>query len=67
MLEHAFADEYGLSAVQDVRVVHFNPHVIDATVLVEARQPAMNDLALHLSELFRREGLRVAVRVAEAR
>ncbi len=66
-LEHAFTDEYGLAAVQDVRVAHFNPNVIDATVVVEARQPAMDDLAWHLSELFRREGLRVAIRVAEAR
>lgn len=65
-LEHAFADEYGPSVVQDVRVVHFNPDVIDATVVVQARQPAMDDLALHLSELFRREGLRVAIRVAAA-
>lgn len=65
-LAHAFIEEFGPSAVREVRVVHFNPDVIDATVEVQARQPAMDDMSLHLSEMFRRDGLRVAIRVIQA-
>jgi hypothetical protein len=65
-LAHAFMDEFGPSAVRDVRVVHFNPDVIDATVEVQTRQPAMDDMSWRLSEMFRRDGLRVAIRVIQA-
>jgi hypothetical protein len=65
-IERAFAEEYGSAVVQAVRVAHYNPDVIDATVVVQARQPAMDDMALYLSEMFRREGLRVAIRVTQA-
>jgi hypothetical protein len=65
-LEHTFVEEFGPSAVRDVRVVHFNPDIIDATVEVQARQPAMDDMSWPLSEIFRRDGLRVAIRVIQA-
>jgi hypothetical protein len=60
----AFVEEFGEAAILAVRVVHFNPDMIDATVLVEMRQPTMDAMALQLSDKFRREGLRVAIDVA---
>lgn len=62
-IEEAFVEEYGRAFIGDVRVFHFNPDMIDATVLVKHRQPAMETTALQLSDLFRREGLLVGIDV----
>ena len=51
--------------VRNVRVAHFNPDIIDVTVVVQIRQPEMDGTALELSEALRREGLQVAIRVTE--
>jgi len=63
-IEQAFAEEYGPEMVSQVRVAHFNPDVIDVTVVVQTRQPEMDSTALALSEALRREGLRVAIRIS---
>lgn len=63
-IEQAFAEEYGPGIVQDVRVAHFNPNIIDVTVVVQARQPDMANLALELSEMLYRQGVRVAIRIS---
>ena len=65
-IEQAFADEYGSETVYHVRVAHYNPDIIDVTVVVQIRQPEMGDTALELSEALRRQGLRVAIRIVEA-
>ena len=65
-ITEVFAEQYGPSTVLDVRVAHFNPDVIDATVLVKTRRPEMDSTVLQLSEAFRREGLRVGIRVAQS-
>ncbi len=64
-IKQAFVDEYGAQIIKDVRVAHYNPDVIDATVSVQSREPDMDDTAMALGELFRRDGLRVAIRVTE--
>jgi len=64
-IEEAFAEEYGPEMVRSVRVAHFNPDIIDVTVVVQDRWPEMEDTALELSEALRRQGLRVAIRVTE--
>ena len=63
-IEQAFAEEYGPEVVREVRVAHFNPNVIDATVVVWTRRPEMDSLALEVSEVVRRRGMRVAIRVS---
>ena len=63
-IEQAFAEEYGPEIVRDVRVAHFNPDIIDVTVVVDPRRPEMDDTALELSEALRRQGLRVAIRIS---
>ena len=65
-IEQVFVEQYGPATILDVRVAHFNPDVIDATVLVKTRQPAMDTTALQLSDTFRREGLRVGIYVAQS-
>ena len=40
-----------------------NPAIIDVTVVVQERQPTMDDFALALSEALRRQGVRVAIRI----
>jgi len=62
-IEQAFAEEYGIGTVDNVRVAHFNPAIIDVTVVVQERQPQMDDFALALSEALRRQGAHVAIRV----
>lgn len=57
----AFVEEYGPQTVHDVRVAHFNPDIIDVTIVVQNRQPEMDSTALELSELLRLQGLRVAI------
>jgi len=64
MVEQAFVEEYGSETVRDVRVAHFNPTLIDVTVIVGSRQPGMDSLALELSEMLRRQGVRVAIRIS---
>lgn len=64
-IEEVFAVEYGPEMVRSVRVAHFNPDIIDVTVVVQARWLEMGDTALELSETLRRQGLRVAIRVTE--
>jgi hypothetical protein len=64
-IEHAFAEEYGVGIVDNVRVAHFNPASIDVTVVVQERQPTMDDFALALSEALRRQGVRVAIRITD--
>lgn len=66
-IEDAFAEEYGPERVRSVRVAHFNPDIIDVTVMVQDRRPEMEDMAWELSESLRRQGLRVAIRVTETR
>lgn len=63
-VEQTFAEEYGPEVVRHVRVVHFNPNIIDVTVVVQTRQPEMDGTALELSEALFRQGLRVAIRVS---
>ena len=63
-IEPACAEEYGPELVCDMRVAHFNPAIIEVTVVVQARRPAMDILALELTEGLRRQGLRVAIRIA---
>jgi hypothetical protein len=63
-IEQAFAEEYGPEMIRLVRVVHFNPDIIDVTVVVQPRRPEMDSTALELSEALRRQGLRVAIRVS---
>lgn len=65
-IEQVFTEKYGEATLLDVRVVHFNPEIIDATVLVKTRLPEMDATALQLSDEFRREGLRVGIRVAQS-
>ncbi len=62
-IEQAFEDAYGLNAVRSVRVAHFNPNSVDVTVVVQNRQPEMDDTAMELGESLRRQGLPVAIRV----
>lgn len=62
-IEQAFAEEYGVGTVDNVRVAHCNPAMIDVTVVVQERQPTMDDFALALSETLRRQGIRVAMRI----
>lgn len=64
-IEETFVREYGPDAVRHVRVNHFNPYMIDATVLVQARQSGMDELALELSDELKRMGLRVGFWVTE--
>ena len=64
-IEETFAREYGPDAVRHVRVNHFNPYIIDATVFVQARQSGMDELALELSDELERMGLRVGFWVTE--
>lgn len=63
VIEQAFVEEYGPEIVRDVQVAHFNPDVIDVTVVVQAREPDMDSLVLELSEVLRRQGVRVAIRI----
>jgi hypothetical protein len=63
-IEQAFAEEYGPEMIRLVRVTHFNPDIIDVTVVVQPRQPEMDSMALELSDALRRQGLRVAIRVS---
>ena len=65
-IEQVFAEKYGEVTLLDVRVAHFNPEIIDATVVVKTRLPEMDATALQLSDEFRREGLRVGIRVAQS-
>ena len=65
-IEAAFVEEYGQGTILDVRVAHFNPDLIDATVLVKTRQPEMDITILQLSDEFRRAGLRVGISVAQS-
>ena len=62
-IEQAFEDAYGLNAVRSVRVAHFNPNSVDVTVVVQNRQPEMDDTAMALGASLRRQGLPVAIRV----
>jgi len=64
MIEQAFMGEYGAEVVRNVRVAHFNPNLIDVTVAVTSREPEMDDLALELTEMLRRQGVRVAIRIS---
>ena len=64
MIEQAFAEEYGSEMVRDVRVAHFNPSLIDVTVMVKSRRPEMDNLALELSEMLRQQGVRAAIRIS---
>lgn len=61
-IEQVFAEEYGPEVVRHVRVAHFNPDIIDVTVVVQIRRMEMDSTALELSEALRRQGLRVAIR-----
>ena len=63
-IEAVFGDEFGAEQLDHVRVAHFNPDVIDVTVYVQNRTAAMDLTALKLGELFSRQGIRVAMRVA---
>lgn len=63
VIEQAFVEEYGPDVVQNVRVAHFNPDVIDVTVVVQVREPAMDSLVLELSEALRHQGVRAAIRI----
>jgi len=65
-IEQTFVDKYGSETLHHVRVAHYNPDIIDVTVIVQARRPEMRDTALELSEELRRQGLRVAIRVVES-
>lgn len=65
-IEQVFAEQYGPATILDVRVVHFNPDIIDATVMVKTRQPEMDATVLQLNDAFRREGLRVGIRVTQS-
>ena len=62
-VENAFQDEYGQNVVEHVRVAHFNPDMIDVTVVVLEQQPEMDNFALALSEALRRQGVPAAIRV----
>lgn len=62
-VKDAFADEYGEGIVNHVRVAHFNPNIIDVTVVAQEQQPEMDNFALALSEALRRQGIRAAIRV----
>jgi translation elongation factor EF-1beta len=62
-IKNAFVEEYGVGIVDNVRVAHFNPAIIDVTVMVQERQPTMDDFALALSEALRRQGVHVAIRI----
>ena len=71
-IEQAFAEEYGPEMIRLVRVAHFNPDIIDVTVVVQPRRPEMDSTALEpfdrlrapLSEALRWQGLRVTIRVS---
>jgi hypothetical protein len=63
VIEQAFVEAYGADMIENVRVAHFNPDVIDATVIVRTRQPEMDSLVLEITEALRREGIRVAIRI----
>ena len=63
VVEDAFVDEYGEKIVDHVRVAHFNPNMIDITVLVQEQQPEMDNFALALGEALRRQDIRAAIRV----
>lgn len=63
-IEQAFAGEYGPEMVRHVHVSHYNPDIIDATVVVQTRRPEMDGTAFELIEVLRRQGLRVAIRVS---
>jgi S-adenosylmethionine synthetase len=62
-IAETFVAEHGQEALVDVQVDHFNPDLIDVSVLVTQRVPAMNATALQLSETLRRDGLRVGINV----
>jgi hypothetical protein len=64
-IEQAFQEEYSPERVRHVRVAHLNPAMIDVTVTVQDRTPEMSELAVALSEAFRQQGVRVAIRVTE--
>ena len=59
----AFTDEYGEETVDHVRVAHFNPDLIDVTVVIQDQEPEMDTFAFALSEALRRQGVRAAIRV----
>lgn len=61
-VENAFTEEYGAETVARVHVAHFNPDIVDVTVLVHERTPEMDGFALALSEALRRQGVRTALR-----
>ena len=63
-IQQAFAEEYGPEMVRHVRVAHFNPDIIDVTVVVASRRPEMDRTVLELSEPLRRQGARVAIRIS---
>lgn len=46
-----------------MRVAHFNPDIIDVTVIVQDHKPEMDTLAFALSEALRRQSVRAAIRV----
>lgn len=64
LIKQAFVEEYRSEMVDDVRVAHFNPNMIDAVVEVKNREPGMDGLALELGEMLGREGVRVAIRIS---
>jgi hypothetical protein len=64
LIKQTFVEEYGSEMVDDVRVAHFNPNMIDAVVEVKNREPGMDGLALELGEMLGQEGVRVAIRIS---
>jgi len=66
LIEGVFIEKFGQDAVINVSVAHFNPDLVDVTVVVAERQPEMDATALQLTDEFRREGLRVGVYVVQA-
>jgi len=63
-IQQAFAEEYGSEMVRNVRVAHFNPDIIDVTVVVASRRPEMDRTVMELCEPLRRQGARVAIRIS---
>ena len=63
-IEEVFAEEFGTENIADVKIVHFNPDVIDVTLFVKQRLRDMDKAAFNLSEMLLRQGIRVAIRVA---
>ncbi|MFM7584961.1 MAG: hypothetical protein ACKO9F_19850, partial [Caldilinea sp.] len=66
LIKDVFVEKFGQDVVIDVSVAHFNPDLIDASVVVTERQPAMDTTALQLTDALRREGLRVGVYVVQS-